>query len=65
MVYTQAVKLRDASFTFLAGWAQIAVLFVGADTQIKSGDLHVVDGQVGYTSLGYLLKMWPRIEKPL
>jgi hypothetical protein len=24
MVYRQAVKLRDASFTFLAGWAQIA-----------------------------------------
>ena len=41
------------------------VLFVGADTQVESGDLHVVDGQVGYTLLGYLLKMWPRIKQPM
>ena len=41
------------------------VLFVGADTQVESSDLHVVDGQVGYTLLGYLLKTWPRIKKPM
>ena len=40
-------------------------LFVGADTQVESGDLHIVDGQVGYTLLGYLLKMWPRTKKPM
>ena len=27
------------------------VFFVGADTQVEPGDLHVVDGQVGYTLL--------------
>ncbi len=32
---------------------------------VESGDLHEMDGQVGYTELGYLLKVWPRTKKPM
>ena len=38
------------------------VLIVGADTQVESGDLQVVDGQVGYTLLGDLQQMRPRTK---
>jgi hypothetical protein len=41
------------------------VLFSSADTEVEPGDLHIVDGQVGYTLLSHLLKMWPRTKMPM
>jgi hypothetical protein len=41
------------------------VLFVGADTQVESGYLHIVDGQIGYTSLDHFQKMQPIIKNPM
>ena len=58
-------RASDVMGAMLDAGLACKVLFGSADTQEESGNLHVVDGQVGYTSLGYLLQTWTRTKKPI